>query len=153
MIYQLSTDETLEINTIVLDLNGTLSVNGVIPSEIPGLLSQLKKLDVRLILLSGDIRGNAQKLADDLGMELVVAKNAHEKEKAILQLEPETCAAVGNARIDIGAFKHAKLSIATLQAEGIHVDILKYVDILVPSVADALNLFINKKSLLATMKN
>ena len=56
------------------------------------------------------------------------------------------------ARIDIETFKHAKISILTLQSEGIHVDVIPFADIIVPSVIDALDLFIDKDSLIATMK-
>ena len=69
------------------------------------------------------------------------------------QFDKEKTAAIGNARIDIGTFQNAKISIATLQAEGIHSGILSYVDIIVPSIESALQLFIDKKSLEGTLRS
>ena len=64
----------------------------------------------------------------------------------------EETAAIGNARIDMGTFKQAKVSIATLQAEGIHTEILEHVDIIVPSILDALNFFLDEHTFSSTMR-
>ena len=152
MIFNIPNRENFEIKTIVLDLNGTLSIRGKIVSGAAKRIKKLEKLGYKIILLTGNQRGNADKLCKSLGMEYKICKNAEEKENAILSLEPEHCAAIGNARIDIGTFKHAKISILTLQKEGIHVDVIPFTDIIVPSVVDALDLFIDKDSFIATMK-
>jgi soluble P-type ATPase len=89
-----------------------------------------------------------------MSLELNLKKQFQKKIKSCFFLENdiETTAAIGNARIDIGKFKHAKLSIATLQSEGIHTGILPYVDIIVPNINDALDLFIDSDALIATMR-
>jgi len=144
--------DVLEITTIVLDLNGTLSVKGVVADSTKELILQLKQLGYRLILISGDIRGSAKTIADELGLELYLGKTSDEKANQMKQIEKNKTAAIGNARIDIGTFENASLSIATLQAEGIHTGILQYVDILIPSIDDALRLFMDKKSLEGTLR-
>lgn len=143
---------SLEINTIVLDLNGTLAVKGKIVNGAKERIQNLKKLGFKIILFSGDQRGNIKDICDDLDVEFKKASSQAEKEQFSLELNCEKTAAIGNARIDIGTFKNAKLSIATLQAEGIHTDILDYVDIIVPSINDALDLFIDSDSLIATLR-
>lgn len=153
MKYTSNNDQEYEINTIVLDLNGTLSVHGKIPAGIEERLLKLKELGIKVILFTGDQRGTAEELCSKLNIEFKKAKGSVEKEKFFLELDIETTAAIGNARIDIGKFKHAKLSIATLQSEGIHADILRHVDIIVPSINDALDLFIDPNNLGATMKS
>ena len=75
-----------------------------------------------------------------------------EKKKNFLTFDVNKTAAIGNARIDIGKFKHAKLSIATLQAEGIHTEILKYVDVIVPTINDALDFFLDEDTFKGTMR-
>jgi len=152
MIFQIPEDATIEIKTIVLDLNGTLSVNGKISKKTKEKIKILRKLNYRIVLLSGDMRGTAQKFAKDLDIELIKAKNAQEKGEAIKKLNPKTCASIGNARIDIETFKIAKIAIATMQAEGIHAAIIKHVDIITPTIEDALNLFIDSNSFCATMR-
>jgi len=117
----------------------------------PSIFQKLKAMGMRVILLSGDQRGNALKIAQDLGIEFKKASTAEEKSQVVSILDSRHLVAIGNARIDIGMFKQAKLSIATLQGEGIHIGILNHVDILVTSINDALNLLIDGDSL-ATMR-
>jgi len=152
MQYSIPGIGNLEITTIVLDLNGTIAVHGKIVPGVKERLDQLKKLGIDLILFSGDHRGNGLEMCNELGITFKKGGTQEEKEKLFLELDTERTAAIGNARIDIGKFKHAKLSIATLQAEGIHTGILKYVDIIVPNINDALDLFIDANALEATMR-
>lgn len=152
MKYQIPAVGELEINTIVLDLNGTLAVKGKIVKGAKERINKLNELGIKVILFTGDARGNAAELCQDLGIKFKKAASQEEKEKFFLELDTETTAAIGNARIDLGKFKHAKLSIATLQAEGIHTEILKYVDVIVPSINDALDLFIDENIIKATLR-
>lgn len=152
MKFHIPNREDLEIKTILLDLNGTLSVRGKLVKGVKKRLKKLEKLGYRIILLTGNQRNNVDKLVKNLGIDFAVCNNAEEKEKEILSLEPETCATIGNARIDIGTFKHAKISVLAIEGEGIHVETIPFCDIIVKSVNDALDLFIDKDSLIATMK-
>ncbi len=144
--------ETIEINTIVLDLNGTLAVKGVVSEQTKQLIHKLKTLNYRIVLISGDIRGNAKIISDELGIELFLGATSLAKAEQMKQFDKETTASIGNARIDIGTFENSKISIATMQSEGIHTGILRYVDILVPTIEDALSLFIDIKSLAGTLR-
>ena len=62
MIYHIPKGEPLEINTIVLDLNGTLTVKGKLEDSTIELIKQLQNEEFRLVLISGDIRGTAKPL-------------------------------------------------------------------------------------------
>jgi len=152
MKIQIPKGETIEINTIVLDLNGTLAVKGIVSDKTKELILKLKELNYRIVLISGDIRGNAKIISDELGIELFLGVTSQEKAEQMLQFDKETTAAIGNARIDIGTFENSKISIATMQSEGIHTEILRYVDVIVPTIEDALSLFIDIKSLAGTLR-
>jgi P-type E1-E2 ATPase len=152
MRYNVPFGESFEIETIVLDLNGTLSVNGIIPKGVKGVISQLKKEGFKVILFTGDQRRTAGALSKKLGIEYRVTLTSRDKESEMRKLDTEKCAAIGNARIDRGTFKHARISILTLQAEGIHASMINQVDIIVPTINDALRLFLNKDSLCATLR-
>jgi soluble P-type ATPase len=91
-------------------------------------------------------------LAADLGIEWRLAKNAEDKKQLALQLEPESCASIGNGLIDLELMKAVKLRIVTLQAEGVHVQTLLNSDIVIPSINDALDLFIDEQRLIATLR-
>ena len=152
MKYEVPHGIAYEIETIVLDLNGTLSVHGKILEGVKQRISKLNELGFKIILFTGNQRGTADQLCDELGIEFKVTQTGKQKEEEMLKLDINKCAAIGNARIDIGTFKHAKLSILTLQAEGIHTKTLNHADIVVPSIIDALDLFLNKDSLCATLR-
>jgi soluble P-type ATPase len=141
-----------ELNTIVLDLNGTLSVNGKLVDGVVERIGKLKELGYKIYLFSGDIRGTAADIAKALDIELKYASTTYEKDKLSRDLNFDSTVAIGNARIDIGTFKNAKVSIATLQGEGIHFGVLNNVDILVSSINDALDLLIEPKIFEATMR-
>ncbi|MCA9391645.1 HAD hydrolase family protein [candidate division WWE3 bacterium] len=152
MNYEVPGVGEIEIKVIVLDLNGTLSVNGQVPDGVKQRLDKLNELGIEIVLFTGDQRGTAQDLCDDLGISFVRCKSLEEKEKAMGNYDSETTAAIGNARIDIGTFKKAKVSVATLQAEGIHAGILEHVDVVVPTINDALDFFIDTNTFAATMR-
>ncbi len=141
---------TLSLNTILLDLNGTLTVHGRLPCGVRRRLRKLERAGFSILLVSGDQRGTAARFAKRLHLKLIIARTSDEKEK--IAKKYKNAVAIGNARIDLGLFKHAKCSIATLQAEGIHADIISAVDIIVPSVKDALDLLLIPDGLIGTMK-
>ena len=152
MKYQVPEVGEIEIKTIILDLNGTLSVNGKIPDGVKERLKKLKVLGIKVILLTGDQRGTAADLCKEYGIDFVRTKNGKEKEAAMKSFDSETTAAIGNARIDIGTFKHAKVSLATLQSEGVHMGIICNVDVVVPSINDALDFFIDSDIFCVTLR-
>lgn len=152
MKYTVSHGKSFEINIIVLDLNGTLSVHGKIPWGVKGRLDKLKRAGFKIILFTGDQRGTADVLCRKLSIEYKVTQTEKDKEREMVKLNKNKCAAIGNARIDLGTLKHAKLSIVPLQAEGIHPRVLAHADILVPSILDALDLFLHPDSLCATLR-
>ena len=152
MEYILNTGEKLILNKIILDLNGTLTVNGEIVKGVKERIKKLQKIGSEWFILTGDGRGNANKISRELNLKCLIANSSKEKAKFIKSLNSKECITIGNARIDIGMFKNSKIRILTLQAEGIHTGALPYVDIIVPSINDALDLFIDKNCFLSTMK-
>jgi soluble P-type ATPase len=141
-----------ELNTIILDLNGTLAVKGEIVKGVKERIAKLKELGFLIVLFSGDQRGTARKQAQELGIEYKQTNTTEEKEEAAQLYSRENTVAIGNARIDIGTFKNAKIRIATLQSEGIHAGIIPYVDIIVPAILDAFDLLIDPNTFNATMR-
>ena len=142
----------IEIENIVLDLNWTLSVKWEIPKWVRERLDKLKDLWMKILLLTGDQRGTANILSSELWINFKKAKTAEEKWDCMEELDCEKTASIWNARIDIETFKKAKLSIATLQGEWIHPEIIPYVDIIVTHINDALDILIDWDSLSATMR-
>jgi len=152
MEYAIPGQGQLEIKTIILDLNGTLSVAGTVPQGVRERLQQLKERGFKILFFTGNTRNDADDLATDLGIEWKLAKNADEKRNLALELKPESCASVGNGHIDLELMKVVKLRIVTLQAEGAHIQTMLASDIVVPTINDALDLFLDEQRLIATLR-
>ncbi len=152
MKFQIPGVGELEIKTIILDLNGTLSVGGQLVEGVHERINKLKELGYRIIFFTGNTRNDADDLAAELGIDWTLAKNAAEKAANAQNYDPETAASIGNGRIDLELMKTVKLGIVTLQAEGVHVDTLQVCDIIIPTINDALDLFIDESRLIATLR-
>ncbi|HEV7454499.1 MAG TPA: hypothetical protein VGO07_04540, partial [Candidatus Saccharimonadales bacterium] len=59
---------------------------------------------------------------------------------------------IGNGLIDLELMKVVKLRIVTLQAEGVHIQTMLNSDIVIPTINDALDLFIDGQRLVATLR-
>jgi soluble P-type ATPase len=152
MIYNIPGQGDLEIRTIILDLNGTISIAGKVPEGVKERLGELRDQGFRLILFTGNTRNDADELSKRLGIEWKLAKSAEDKRSLALELEPDHCASIGNGLIDLELMKTVKLRIITLQAEGVHVQTLLNSDVVVPGINDALDLFIDSQRLIATLR-
>jgi soluble P-type ATPase len=152
VVYDVPGSGSVELKTIILDLNGTLSVGGTIVDGVKERLARLKAAGFNTILFTGNTRGDADSIASDLGIEWKLAKSAEDKKKHALALDPDTCASIGNGLIDLQLMKVVKLRIATLQAEGIHVQTLLNCDVVIPTINDALDLLIDPQRLIATLR-
>lgn len=152
MTYDIPGLGQLEIKTIILDLNGTLSVAGKVPEGVKEQLAKLKSKGFKVLFFTGNTRNDADELAASLGIGWRLAKTAEDKRDLALELEPESCASIGNGLIDLELMKIVKLRIITLQAEGAHVQTMQSSDIVVPNINDALELFLDEKRLIATLR-
>ena len=81
-----------------------------------------------------------------------ITPDAAAKSREANHLDAETCAAIGNGRIDVMMFDQVKLAIAVLQAEGLHPNALHSAHILVQSIHDALDLLLKPERLIATLR-
>lgn len=153
MIYDIPGYGRLDIQTIILDLNGTLSVGGIIPNGVSDRLAQLREKGFSVVLFTGNTRNDADEICGELGIDWKLAQSAVEKANLAKEMDPEHCATIGNGRIDLELFKTVKLGIVTLQGEGIHTKTLLEADIAVPNILDALDLFIDEQRMIATLRS
>lgn len=152
MIYTIPGRGKLELKTIILDLNGTISVGGSLVKGIDERLGHLKELGYKIVLFTGNTRNDADGLAQQLGIDWRQATSAQAKADIAHEFEPETCVSIGNGRIDLELMKVVELRIVTLQAEGVHLETMMNSDIVVPSIKDALDILIDPDRLVATLR-
>jgi len=144
----------MEIENIVLDLNGTIATDGKIPSEVKEKINSLSK-KAKVYILTADTQGTANKESSDMGVELLKVSeqdSAEVKLRVLESLDPTRTVAIGNGNNDHLILKGAALGIAVLGEEGMSVLAMKDADIVVKNILDGLDLFLKPKRLIATLR-
>jgi soluble P-type ATPase len=144
----------MEIENIVLDLNGTIATDGRIPSEVKEKINSLSH-GVKIYILTADTQGTASEESSDVKVELlkVSEKDSTEVKLRVMEsLDPTRTVAIGNGNNDHLILKEAALSIAVLGDEGASFSAIKSADIVVKNISDALDLFLKPKRLIATLR-
>jgi soluble P-type ATPase len=144
----------MEIENMVLDLNGTIATDGKIPSEVKEKINNLSD-EVKIYILTADTQGTASEEILNMQVELVKVSeedSAEVKLRILESLDPTRTIAIGNGNNDQLILKEAALSIAVLGDEGMSVLAMKDADVMVKNISDALDLFLKPKRLTATLR-
>jgi soluble P-type ATPase len=141
----------LELQHAVFDINGTLAVDG---TPFPGVVERLRRLAELLSLqaLTAGTHGNIAELERLLAIPIRIIEDGEEKARYVRQLGAEHVVAFGNGRNDISMLRTAALGIAVLSDEGIAVGALQAADIVALGPVDAIDLLLNPKRLIATLR-
>jgi len=145
---------TLRLEYLVLDLNGTLTLDGVLIAGVAERLERLRE-QLRVYLLTADTRGTASKLAGDLMVTLkcICSSTESERKRAfVTELGETEVAAIGNGANDGGMLEAAALGIAVLGPEGLATSALSAADIVAPGITEALDLLLIPDRLVATLR-
>jgi P-type E1-E2 ATPase len=144
----------MDIENMVLDLNGTLATDGKIPPEVKERIKSLST-QIKIYILTADTQGTASEEISNMEVELVKVSekdSAEVKLRVLESLDPTSTVAIGNGNNDHLVLKEATLGIAVLGDEGISVSAMKNADIVVKNISDALDLFLKPKRLIATLR-
>jgi P-type E1-E2 ATPase len=143
----------LELEHLVLDLNGTIALDGEVLAGVPERLAALlEKLPVHLV--TADTQGRAAVIAEQLQVRLVLVTpgdEAEQKRALVERLGAERVVAIGNGANDAGMLRAAALGIAVLGPEGLAVEALQAADV-VATIHDALDLLLHPRRLVATLR-
>ena len=156
MLIEIPGRGTLELSTLVLDLNGTIAIDGTVIAGLAERVAQLKTRGLEVYLLTADTRGNGAEIAAHLDIALHrLAPGSERAQKAafVRQQGADQVAAIGNGANDAEMLAQAGLGIAVLQAEGLAVETWAAADLLVPDICSALDLLIEPKRLIATLRH
>lgn len=145
--------ETLEIESLVLDYNGTIAVDGEIPAELKPRLETLSN-SVKIYLLTADTYGTAREQCAALPLAVkTFPKEGAGKHKAdIVKSLPRTCC-FGNGFNDIEMFKAADFAVAIMESEGMCAGLALHADVIVRSAEDAFDLLLQPNRLRATLRS
>jgi soluble P-type ATPase len=144
----------MEVENVVLDLNGTIATDGKIPSEVKKKINALAG-QVKIYVLTADTQGTATEEIREMKVELIKIEGKDSKEGKfdfLKSLDLEKTIAMGNGNNDQFILKEAGIGIAILGDEGISVIALKQADIMVKNISDALDLLLKPKRLMATLR-
>lgn len=145
----------LELSHLVLDLNGTLSTDGIL---LAGVEERLRVLSERLsvLILTADTRGKGESISQQLGVPWRKLQGSlpepEEKEAVARELGADRVAAVGNGRNDRLMLGSAAVGIAVLGQEGLATSALSAADIVTRDICDALDLLVYPKRLVASLR-
>ncbi len=146
--------KTLILEHVVLDYNGTIAKDGVLKVEVKALLPELCE-NYTVHIITADTFGSvkAQMEGFDVVIKVLQTDN-HIAEKAayVDVLGKEHCIAVGNGNNDAHMLQNAILGIAIVGDEGCATPTLLQSDIGCKEIVDALDLLLNDKRLIATLR-
>ncbi len=144
----------LELKHLVLDLNGTIALDGEVLAGVPERLVALSKT-LTVYLVTADTQGRASAIAGQLGVRLVLVKpgeEADQKRALVERLGAERVLAIGNGANDAGMLRAAALGIAVIGTEGLAVEALQAADVVVATIHDALDLLLHPRRPVATLR-
>lgn len=145
-----------DINYLIFDLNGTLAIDGEIPSLVQEEIKTLKK-DFEIVIVSRDIHGNVSELAKSLGVQhrRISGESSASEQKAniVKQIGGQKVISIGNGNSDRGMFAESAISIAVAGPEGASFNCIKEADIVVKDIYDALECIKKPIRIIATLQN
>jgi soluble P-type ATPase len=144
----------MDIENIVLDLNGTIATDGRIPIEIKEKIKSVAE-KAKVYILTADTQGTAAEEIGGMNAKLVRISGEDSKmgKLAFMKtLTPEMTVAIGNGNNDELVLKEAALGVAVMGNEGLSTSSMRNADILVKNISDALDLFLKPKRLIATLR-
>jgi len=144
----------LEIDYLVMDVNGTIALDGEL---IHGVADSLKRLQSHLSIqmITADTHGGQAKIDSDLGLRAERLKTGNEveqKESFVRSLGAQKVIAMGNGVNDALMLKAAAIGIAVLGEEGLAVEAMSAADLVIDDPIRALALIENPKRLIATLR-
>jgi soluble P-type ATPase len=141
----------LELDVLLLDVNGTLTDRGLLIDEVAARISALRST-LAIELLSADTYGTLDEVARLLGVRHRRAATAQEKAVALDALGASRSVAVGNGANDAEMLAAAALGIAVIGPEGASARALAAADVVCRSITEALDLLADPRALTATLR-
>ena len=143
---------------IILDLNGTITVDGIF---VDGVVERLKEISeiMDAYVLTADTGQTLENLTDQLVGECGIKIHQLESGRGDLQklafleeLGRDETVAIGNGCNDALMLREAKLGLCVIGKEGASIDALMASDAVFFNICDALDIFLKPKRMIATLR-
>ncbi|GBE30387.1 MAG TPA: ATPase P [Bacteroidetes bacterium] len=144
----------LNIDTVLMDYNGTLAVDGEL---VEGVAERIKALaeQVEIIVMTADTFGSTPDSLEELPVKLrkiSAGSEAMSKRFIVDEFSTLTTAYIGNGANDEKALSSTALGIAVIGTEGVFGPTLMAADLIVTSPLDALDLLLHPKRIVAGLR-
>jgi soluble P-type ATPase len=146
--------ETLSLTHLLLDVNGTIALDG---EPIVDVWERLQALAQSLTVhvITADTFGTVARWIGPwhwISMETGKGPEDVQKDQAVLDLGAERTVALGNGANDALMLKRAALGICVMGREGAAGETILAADVIIADVRDALDLLIHTRRLVATLR-
>ncbi len=142
----------VRLEHLVSDFTGTLSVNGQLITKVDARLNKLAE-SMKIHILTADTFGKAQAELKGINCEIHILTGENhdvQKEEFVAKLGADSVVAFGNN--DRRMLKATRIGIAVSEGEGCAVDAIMAANIYVRSAVEGLDLLLNTKRLIATLR-
>jgi len=144
----------LRLQHLVMDVNGTLAVDGQL---IEGIAKRIALLRDRFTihLLTADPHGRQAVIDQQLNLTAVrihPGSDAEQKAEYVRKLGAENVAAIGQGANDAAMLKEAALGICVMSQEGAATETLLSADLIMPNVTAALELLDKPLRIVASLR-
>ena len=144
----------IQLHYAVFDVNGTLALDGILIEGVEARLAQLRgKLEVRLI--TADTHGRQAEIDRQLKFSadrLLPGNERQQKANYVWRLGAFNTVAIGNGANDVEMLKAAAIGIAVIGREGASSKAVAVADVVTLHINDAIDLLLNPKRLVATLR-
>lgn len=144
----------IAVDTLLCDYNGTLARDGMLIDSVRPRLIRIAQT-LRIIVVTGDTFGSARDELVGIPGEILIlpAGGQAEAKRALIEREgADRAVAVGNGRNDALMLARAALAIGVMGDEGMAAEALRASHVVVRDIADALDLLLDARRLLATLR-
>jgi len=143
------------IKNILMDLNGTLALDGILVDGVQKRLKRLCKI-FNLYILTADTNNTAESLKESCdGVNIFKIKQetgSIEKLDFLISLGSNSTITMGNGNNDVLMLREAALGICVIGPEGASKEAMDACDILVTDPLAALDIVLNTNRLIATLR-
>ncbi|AIU70792.1 HAD family hydrolase [Thermococcus eurythermalis] len=139
----------LKFGAVLFDLNGTLGVEGRVPEDVKKLLVKLADR-CTVVILSADTFGTLEE--EFKGLPVRIERVSTGAEKAEIAEGYAPYVAIGNGNNDVAMLERAELGFCVIGKEGAAVDALLASDVVVTDVRDAIEMLLDERKLIATLR-
>jgi P-type E1-E2 ATPase len=146
--------DQIKIEHLVLDVNGTLALDGEL---LPGVAETLTNLEqsLNIHMLTADTHGKQTQIDQQLNLKAVRIQEgleAQQKSDYVLNLGPEKTLALGQGSNDALMLKQAIIGVCILSEEGTAVETLINADLVVPDIQAGLQLLLHPRRITASLR-